>query len=180
VVSSIPPANCVVLVFLVLVELCMIYLVFRFRTMKHLFVLLGIFAARAAADTMAVQCCEGTGKSTDTKEPLPPEPCGKNSSTWTMKAGATSYTTCAMGEACTQFTCPQKGCTPTSHSSCPRFRYHTCGSTVPQTIQDANCRSSTTTNGTLNAGFPVAGPSFPVVVCVIAGSMIFNIASDWL
>jgi hypothetical protein len=148
------------------------------------FVLLGIFAARAAADTMAVQCCEGTGKSTDTTEPLPPEPCGKNSATWTMKAGATSYTTCAMGEACTQFTCAQKGCTATSGFSCPRFRYHTCGSTVPQTIQDANCRSSATTTGTTgtgttSAGSPVAGPSFPVIVCAIVGSMIFLVKSKW-
>jgi hypothetical protein len=153
--------------------------------MKQFFIVLCIFAARSAADSMAVQCCEGTGKSPDTTEPLPPNPCGQNSSTWTMKAGATSYTTCAMGESCTQFTCAQKGCTATSGFSCPRFRYHTCGSTVPQAIQDANCRSSATTTGTTtgtgttSAGIPVTGPSIPVVMCVVVWGMILHVKSDW-
>jgi hypothetical protein len=141
--------------------------------MKMIVILaLCLFAVHAAADTVAVQCCEGTGVSLDTTEPMPPEPCGKSSSTWTMKAGATAYTTCAVGQSCAQLTCAQKGCTASSGWSCPRFRYHTCG-TVPKAIEDQYCRGSTTTN----AGVAVTGSSLPIAACAVLGSLVCVVTS---
>ena len=140
--------------------------------MNQFIVLLCLFAVQVAADSVASQCCEGSGVSADTTEPMPPEPCGKNSSKWTMKAGATGYTTCATGQGCSQLTCAQKSCTASSGFSCPRFRYHTCG-TVPKAIEDQYCRGSTTTGATTGAGIPATRSSLLITMCAVVGSVIF-------
>ncbi len=141
--------------------------------MRIIILVLCLFAVHAAADSVATQCCEGTGVSPDSTEPMPPDPCGKNSATWTMKAGATGYTTCAMGQSCSQLTCAQKGCTASSAWSCPRFRYHTCG-TTPAAVEDQNCRGSTNTGK--SAGIPVRS-SLPISACAAVVCLISVMAS---
>ena len=106
-----------------------------------------------------VLCCEGQGLGEVVGDsvlpPGSPNHCGTNSSVWTMKAGKTGDTTCAVGESCHADVCARKSCTSTTNllTTCPWFRYQGC-TPMPDSVRDMYCKATgnTNTNNNNNGG----------------------------